>query len=130
MRVDPSVTKRMIEKYPQQWKDLKDSVRIIKITCQDSKVPKLIAELEGIGLKNSEDYVRPVSDASHSGKFDIIVKVTPKVLSAASVFFLHLNSYKQEPGEAQIANKYVFTRMIQEGKLPRLNSEREESAAA
>lgn len=128
MRTDPSITKRLITKYEREWQDLKDSVKVIKITCQDSRVAKVAEEIRALGLENAEDYIRPVTDKSHGAKFDIIVKITNRSQYAAKLFFLTLNTYKQEPGEAQIANRYVFNRMIQEGKLPRLNSDREESA--
>jgi hypothetical protein len=131
LRTDPRITKRLIDKYPKQWQDFKDGIKVIKITCQESKVASVAAELRDLGLENAEDYIRAVSERSHGAAFDIIVDASNDYLRhAAKLFFLTLNYFNQETEEAQIKNRYVFNRLISEGKLPRLNSEREASAAA
>jgi hypothetical protein len=129
-KIADEVYARQIAKYPEAWAELKAAVKTIKITTQRDKYASVCEDLENSGLQNPEDYVRAVSDNSHGVKLDTIIYTDKLSRYTIILLFLgkrgssELNTFKQEPGTAQIGARYIATRLITEGIKPRTLVER------
>jgi hypothetical protein len=124
VKIDDDIYARQIAKYPDLWAKLKSSVRVIKLTVQPKSAEQTLTDLRVLGLENPELYLRVVTDASHSSKFDTIIALDKDSGDVYEKFHLRLNTYKQEPGQAQIGVRYIAERLIQDGILPRSLAER------